>query len=252
MGAERIEIQTADGVADACLARPEESGPRPGVLFLMDAFGLRPAIEEMTERIAARGYAVLAPNLFYRAGRDPVGPLPDMTEPQARGAFFQKLRPMMDELTPERAVADGDGYLTMLEAECDGPIAISGDCMGVRVGWRIAAAHPERVRALAGFHGGGLVTDAPDSPHRLAGELRAELYLGFADNDQSMTPEAIAELERTLEEAGVEHRTEVYAGAGHGYTMRDTPVYDERAAKRHYDELFALLDRVRGERVTAG
>ena len=164
-------------------------------------------------------------------------------------AFFEKLRPLMDELTPERVASDGDAYLTLLEAECEGPIVISGYCMGVRVGWRIAAAHPERVRALAGFHGGGLVTDDPDSPHRLSGQLQAELYLGFADNDQSMPPEKIAELERTLEEAGVEYRAEVYEGAGHGYTMRDTPVYDEQAAERAYDELFAVLERVGGERV---
>ncbi len=252
MSGDRIEIETADGVADAYLARPAERGPRPGVLFLMDAFGLRGAIEEMADRIAARGYVVLAPNLFYRAGRDPVGPLPDMSEPDARGKFFEKLRPLMDELTPQRVSSDGDAYLTMLEAECEGPIVISGYCMGVRVGWRIAAAHPERVRALAGFHGGGLVTDAPDSPHRVADQLRAELYLGFADNDQTMTPEAIAALERALDEAGVEYRSEVYEGAGHGYTMRDTPVYDEGAAERHFDELFAVLERVGGERVAAG
>ena len=252
MSGERIEIETADGVADAYQSRPGEAGPRPGLLFLMDAFGLRPAIEEMADRIASRGYVVLAPNLFYRAGRDPVGEMPDLSEPGARGEFMAKLRPLMDELTPERVAADGDSYLTLLEAECEGPIVISGYCMGVRVAWRIATAHAERVRALAGFHGGGLVTEAPDSPHRSAGELRAELYLAFADNDQSMTPENIAELERALEEAGVRYRAEVYEGAGHGYTMRDTPVYDEGASERHFDELFAVLERVEGERAAAG
>jgi len=252
MSAERIEIETADGVADAYLSRPDEGGPRPGVLFLMDAFGLRPAIEEMVDRIASHGYVVLAPNLFYRAGRDAVGPMPDLSEPDARGAFMEKLGPLMAALTPERVASDGDAYLTLLEAECEGPIVIAGYCLGVRVGWRIATAHPERVRAIAGFHGGGLVTDAPDSPHRSAGELNAELYLAFADNDQSMTPENIAELERALEQAGVEYRAEVYEGAGHGYTMSDTPVYDQRAAERHFDELFAVLDRVGGERAPAG
>lgn len=245
MSSERIEVETADGVADAYLSRPDGQGTRTGVLLLMDAFGLRPTIEEMADRIAARGYVVLAPNLFYRAGRAPVTEMPNLQDPDARGAFFAKLKPLMDELTPERVASDGDAYLTLLEAENEGgPIAITGYCMGARVGWRIVAAHPGRVVALGGFHGGGLVTDAPDSPHRTAGEIDAELYLAFADNDQSMTPENIAELERALDEAGVEYRAEVYEGAGHGYTMRDTPVYDEGAAERHYEELFALLERV--------
>ncbi len=252
MNGEQIEIETADGVADAYLSRPAQDAGGPGVLFLMDAFGVRPAIEEMADRIAARGYVVLAPNLFYRAGRAPVLEMPDMENPDGRGQFMQAVRPLMDRLTPERLASDGEAYLTRLEAECEGPVVIAGYCMGVRVGWRIAAAHPERVAALAGFHGGGLVTDAPDSPHRSAGDLRAELYLGFADNDQSMPAEAIAELERVLGEAGVEYRAEVYEGAGHGYTMRDTPVYDEAAAERHFDELFAVLERVGGERAAAG
>jgi carboxymethylenebutenolidase len=243
MSSETIEIETADGTADAYLSKPDDEGRRPGVLLLMDAFGVRPQIEQMAERIASRGYVVLAPNLFYRAGREPVGPMAGMSGPDARARLFQKLKPLMDDLTPERLAADGDAYLARLEAESDGPIAITGYCMGVRVGIRIAAAHPDRVVAIGGFHGGGLVTDEPDSPHRSVGSLRAELYLGFADNDQSMTPENIGELERALEDAGVEYRAEVYAGAAHGYTMADMPVYDEEAAERHYEELFALLER---------
>jgi carboxymethylenebutenolidase len=251
MGGERIEIETADGTADAYLSRPDGNGAGPCVLFLMDAFGLRETIEKMVDRIADRGYVALAPNLFYRAGSDAVGEMPDLSEPDARGAFMAKIRPLMDELTPDRVASDGDAYLTRLESECQGPIVIAGYCMGVRVGWRIATANPDRVRALAGFHGGGLVTDAPDSPHRSADEMRAELYLAFADNDPSMTPENIAELERALDEAGAIYRAEVYEGAGHGYTMRDTPVYDEAASERHFDELFAVLERVGGRPAAA-
>jgi carboxymethylenebutenolidase len=115
------------------------------------------------------------------------------------------------------------------------------------VGLRIAAAHPDRVAALAGFHGGGLVTDAPDSPHLLLGALQAELYFGFADQDQSMTADQIATLERALDEAGVKYVSEVYEGAGHGYTMADTPVYDEAASERHFRELRSLLERTVGK-----
>jgi len=243
MGSETIEIQTADGTADAYLSKPDGDGRGPGVLLLMDAFGLRPAIEQIADRIAARGYVVLAPNLFYRGGRDPVGPMPDMTEEGARAEFFGKLRPLIEQLTPDRVSSDGEAYVQRLEAESDGPIAITGYCMGARAGLRIAGDHPDRVVALGGFHAGGLVTDAPESPHRSVDRIEAELYFGFADNDQSMSPENIAELERALDEAGVRYRTEVFQGAGHGYTMADMPVYDEAASERHYDELFALLER---------
>jgi carboxymethylenebutenolidase len=117
--------------------------------------------------------------------------------------------------------------------------------MGGRVGWHIAAAYPDRVAALGAFHTGGLVTEGEDSPHRSAGKLAAEVYLGHADNDQNMTPEQIATLEHALDDAGVVYvyRSELYQGAAHGYTMADTPVYDDAAAERHFAELFALLDR---------
>ena len=243
MSTETVEIETADGVADAYLSKPEDGLAHPGVLLLMDAFGVRPQIEAMADRIAARGYVVLAPNLFYRAGRDPVGEMPDMSGPGAREALMQKLGPLMAELTPEHVLSDGDAYLTRLEAESGGPLAITGYCMGARVGMRITEDHPDRVVALGGFHAGRLVSDDPDSPHRQAGSIAAELYFGFADNDPSMTPEDIATLERALDEADVSYRAEVYEGAAHGYTMADMPVYDEAAAERHFEELFALLER---------
>jgi carboxymethylenebutenolidase len=238
-----VEVPTPDGVADAYLTRPDEDGRHPAVLLIIDAIGLRPRIEEMADRIASRGYTVLAPNVFYRTGRAPVLPLADFTDPDSRASFMQAVRPLMDELTPERIVSDGRAYLDYLADLAPGPAAITGYCMGGRLGWRIAAAYPERVVALGSFHGGGLVTDGPDSPHRSAAELKAELYLGHADQDASMTPEQIATLERALEDAGVRYRSELYTGALHGYTMSDTAVYDAEATERHFRELFALLDR---------
>jgi carboxymethylenebutenolidase len=243
MPSSTIDIETRDGVADAYLTARDGGERRPGVLFLMDAYGLRPRIEEMADRIAERSYVVLAPNVFYRAGRSPVIPFPDFSDESARGEFFGKVRPLMEELTPERLAEDGAAYLDELARHAEGPVAITGYCMGARLGIRIAAAHPDRVAALAGFHGGGLVTDDPQSPHRSAGALRAELYFGHADNDGSNSPEQIAALEAALDEAGVEHRTEVYEGAAHGYTMSDTPAYNEDAAERHFTALFGLLDR---------
>ncbi len=246
MESSNVEVTTQDGVADAYLTRPDDGAPHPGVLFIVDAFGLRPRIEEMADRIAAHGYVVLAPNVFYRAGRAPVLPFPDFTEVDSRANFFQQIRPLIESLTPERLERDGAAYLDYLAEVAPGPVAITGYCMGGRAGWRIAATHPDRVAALGSFHAGGLVTDDPDSPHLSAGELRGELYFGHADNDQNMTAEQIAALERALDDAGARYRSELYEGAAHGYTMSDTPVYDEAAADRHFSELFALLDRVHG------
>ena len=246
MKSSTVDITTPDGVADAYLARPDDD-PHPGVLFIMDAFGLRPTIGEMADRVAANGYVVLAPNVFYRAGRSPVLPMPDLTDPEQRTSFFESVRPLIDELTPERLAADGAAYLDYLKAVASpGPVAITGYCMGGRAGLRIAAAHSDRVAALAAFHPGRLVTDAADSPHRSAGDLKAELYFGFADQDPSMTAEQIAILEEALDAAGARYRSEVYAGARHGYTMADTAVFDEPARERHFRELRALLERTLG------
>jgi carboxymethylenebutenolidase len=243
MPVENVDITTPDGVADAYLARPDDQ-PHPGVLFIMDAFGLRPTIAEMIERIAADGYVVLAPNVFYRGGRSPVLPMPDLSDPDERDGFFAKLRPLIDQVTPERIRSDATAYLDFLaESAGSGRVAITGYCMGARVGWRIATAMPDRVAALAGFHAGGLVTDDPDSPHRSASDISAELYFGFADQDRSMTAEQIATFERALEEAGARYRSEVYEGAQHGYTMADTAAYHEPSRERHFRELRSLLDR---------
>jgi carboxymethylenebutenolidase len=245
MNGETVDISTQDGVADAYLSRPPgQDRSHPGVLFIMDAFGLRPRIEEMVDRIAARGFAVLAPNILYRAGRAPE--MPDLEDPAQRDPFFARLRPAMAELTPERIDSDGAVYLDYLGELASPPFAITGYCLGGRVGWRIAAAYPGRVAALAAFHAGGLVSDDQDSPHLSVGAISAELYLGHADNDQSMTPEHVAALEQALQEAGVRYRSELYEGAAHGYTMSDTAAYDEASAERHFTELFALLDRTIG------
>lgn len=241
-----VDVSMGDGVADAYLSRPDDDRSYPAVLFMIDAIGLRPRIEEMADRIAADGYVVLAPNLFYRSGRAPVLALPDLSDPANRAGFMQAVRPLIEQLTPERTVRDGAAFLDYLAGAAPGPVAITGYCMGARVGWRVAAAHADRVAALAGFHAGGLVTDAPDSPHLSATDLKAEVYLGHADHDPSMSAEQIAALDRALDEAAVRYRSEVYADAAHGYTMSDTAAYDEAACERHFDELLGLLARTVG------
>jgi carboxymethylenebutenolidase len=239
-----IEVKTPEGVADAYLTRPDDGRAHPGVLLLVDAFGLRPQIEAMADRIAAGGYVVLAPNVFYRHGRAPVISLDGLDDPERRGEIFGRVMPLMKELTNERIVADGSAYLDRLADEADGgAVAVTGYCMGGRLGWRIAAAYPDRVDGLGCFHTGGLVTDDEESAHLSAGEIDAELFLGFADNDKNATPAQIATVEDALTRAGATFRAEVFADAEHGYTMADTPAYDEAATERHYEELFGLLSR---------
>lgn len=239
-----IDVKTADGVADSYLARPDDGRPHPGVLFLVDAFGLRPQIESMVDRIAAAGYVVLAPNVFYRAGRAPVISLDGLGDPDRREEVFRRIGPLIKELTTELIVADAAAYLGKLQDEADGgEVAVTGYCMGGRLGWRIAAAYPDRVAALGCFHTGALVTDEDDSPHLSAGDIDAEVYLGFADNDGNATPEQIATVEGALSAAGKTFESTVFPGAEHGYTMADTRAYDEAAAERAYTELSALLAR---------
>jgi carboxymethylenebutenolidase len=238
------DIKTAEGVADSYLARPDDGRPHPGVLFLVDAYGLRPQSEAMADRIAATGYVGLAPNVFYRTGRAPVISLEGLDDPDRRGEVFGRAMPLIRGLSTERIVADAAAYLGRLQEEADGgEVAITGYCMGGRLGWRIAAAYPDRVAALACFHTGGLATEDEASPHLSAAALDAELYLAFADHDRSATPKQIATVEGALRAAGKEFRAEVYADADHGYTMADTPAYDEDAAERAYAELSALLSR---------
>ncbi len=238
-----IDVPTPDGVADCYLTNPVDERTHPGVLFMIDAIGLRPRIEEMADRIAAEGYVVLAPNVFYRGGRAPLWETPVLDDPESRGRFFQSLGPLMGALTPAAIASDGGAYLDKLGELTDGPVGITGYCFGGWLGWTIAATYPERVAALGGFHTGRMVTDEPDSAHLLAPRVRAEVYWGHADQDQSMTAKSIATLDQAMDDAGVRHRTELYDGAQHGYTMSDMGAYDEAAAERHFAALFALLER---------
>ena len=243
-----IEIPLPDGsVAEAYVARPNgDSREHSGVLFYMDAIGLRPRIAEMAQRIADWGYVVVAPNVFHREGSiDDLEPQTDLTEPGARDEFFKLAMPRVQRLTSDLAESDIPAYLDAvrgLPGVTPGAVGVTGYCMGARLAVRTANLDPDVV-AVGGFHGGGLVTDADDSPHRGLSKARAEFVFGHADNDRSMPPEAIATLGETLSAAGLTARNEVYDGAAHGYTMADTAMYDEAATERHFSALKGLLAR---------
>ncbi|MQY31734.1 dienelactone hydrolase family protein [Nocardia aurantia] len=241
-----VDVRTSDGVADAYLAHPDDGSPHPGVLVFQDGFGLRPALRSLADRIAAHGYTVLLPNAFYRHGPAPVIDLPDFIDPDERPEIFRQVFPMIRALTPELLRSDVGAYLAYLAAAplvTAGKVGLTGYCMGARLAVLAAAMFPDRVGAVAGFHGGPLVTDTPDSPHLAVGNITAELYFAHAGEDPHMTPEHIARFDDALAAAGVRHRTDVYPGARHGYTQADTSAYDPAAAERHYRELLALFDR---------
>ena len=212
-----LEISVPAGTAEAWVSRPADGQERPGVLFFMDAIGLRPQIETMAERIAGWGYVVLAPNVFHRAGSvAELAPRGDLTEPGAREAFMAAAMTRVRALTTDLAVPDIAAYLQALRelpGVGPGPLGATGYCMGARLAMRAACLHPDEVAACGCFHGGGLVTDAEDSPHLGLGAARAEFVCAHADADRSMPPEAVDTLGEALTEAGLAHVNEVYAGS---------------------------------------
>lgn len=246
-GSKTVEITTPDGVADAILAVPEGRESAPGVLMYMDIFGLRPVIRAMAEELAGHGYAVLVPNVFYRHGTAPVIELPAYIGEDERPDLVGQLIPVLQAHAPDRVLRDAEAYLRFLTGRpevADGPVAATGYCMGAALALRTAAAHPEQVAAVAGFHPAPLVTEAPDSAHHVFPKIAAEVHLGLAEGD--MTPESTRELNKTLDDAGIDHATEIYPGTLHGFSMADTGAFDSAALQRHWDRLLPLLGRTLG------
>lgn len=237
-----IEIQTANGTAEAFVA-----GEGPGVLFYMDAIGLRPQIASMVERIAGWGFAVLAPNVFHREGTiEELAPGTDLRVPENRAAFMEVSMPRVGALTSDLAARDLPAWTSTLRSRAGGgdPIGVTGYCMGARLALATGCADLGVV-AVGGFHGARLATTADDSTHLGLTDARAEFVFGHAANDALMPPQDIARLEETLVGAGLTFRNETYDGP-HGYTMADTSSYDEASAERHFSELEGLLRRTLG------
>ncbi|GAA1979520.1 dienelactone hydrolase family protein [Kitasatospora viridis] len=238
-----LDIPTPDGKADAFVAFPADGGPHPAVLLHMDIFGLRPELEAKARELAAHGYYVLVPNVFYRGGAAPLVELPAYIDGDNRGGLVEQLMPILHAHTTDRVLTDAQAYLDFLAACPDvrtGKVGVIGYCMGAVHAVRTAAAHPDRVGAVAGFHPGRLVTEAPDSPHRLLATVTAPVHLGAAPGD--LSPGALEELRQVLAAAGVADPVEIYPDTFHGFTMSDTSAFSADALRRHWERLLPLLE----------
>jgi carboxymethylenebutenolidase len=237
MTSKTLHIPTADGRADAFAALPDAGGRHPAVLMYPDGFGIRPVLRQMACELAEHGYYVLVPNVLYRHGPTPVIELPEHIGDDTRSAIFAQLMPMITTHTAARTLTDADAYLRFLTTQPEvstGPVAVTGYCIGGLMAIRTAAAHPDQVAAVAGFHA-PVGAAGPD----VLSKLTAQLHFGHAEGD--ITPGALEELNETLTAAGVSYTSEIYPGTIHGFTMSDTDAFNPAALQRHWDRLLSLL-----------
>lgn len=233
-----VTITTPDGEADGLLFAPE--GKHPGVLMWPDIAGLRPAFETMAARLAAAGYAVLVVNPYYRSAKSPILKHFDEWRTEAgRG----KVMPMYGQLSPDAVSRDGAAFVAWLdqqpEVDTAKKVGTQGYCMSGPIALRVGAAVPDRVGVVASFHGGGLVADAPDSPHTLFAKMTAAALICIAQNDHERQPEAKPTLERAAAAAGRTAEITVYP-ANHGWCAIDSPVFDQAEADKAWARLLAM------------
>jgi carboxymethylenebutenolidase len=239
-----VSVPMASGVSDSALFYPEGKGPWAAVLMWTDILGLRPVFREMGRRLAAEGYVVLVPNPFYRSAKAPVvdGSF-DFSKPEDRA----KIMPMAQLLTTDAIVSDAKAYTSFLDAQAQTDkkkkMGVQGYCMGGPAVFRTAAARADRIGAAATFHGGGLVTDKPDSPYLLIPQMKAEVLCCVADNDDKRDPSAKDKLKEAFAAAHLTATVEVFEGCNHGWTVRGSEVYNEAGAEKAWSELTALYKR---------
>jgi carboxymethylenebutenolidase len=236
-----VEIKTPDGVADAYFVHPAK-GKYPAVLIWPDIFGLRPAFKEMARRLAESGYSVLVINPFYRTKKAPTAPEhPDFDDPATRTLLMG----LMGSLNPTTAVTDAKAFVTWLDeqpaVDKKKKMGTTGYCMGGPFTLRTAATFPGRVGAGASFHGGGLVTDKPDSPHLLIPEIKAQYLFAIAENDDQKQPDAKTVLRDAFAKAHLPAEIEVYAGTMHGWCPPDSHVYNHDQAEKAWSRMLVLF-----------
>jgi len=234
-----VTVTTPDGSADCYFVHPA-SGTAPGVLIWPDIFGLRPALRTMGKRLAESGYSVLVVNPFYRTQKAP-------TASQAGATPIQEVMPLARTLNETTHMTDAKAFVGWLDKQPsvakNKKIGTQGYCMGGPMAFRTAAAVPERVGAVATFHGGGLVTDTPNSPHLQAAKSKAQFLVCVAANDDARAPKDKEVLKETFAKANLPAEIEVYAGAAHGWCPPDTSVYNEAQAEKAWSRLLVLYGK---------
>lgn len=234
-----LNIDTPDGSVNTFITHPEEGGPYPIVLFLMDAPGKREELHDMARRIGTAGYYVMLPNLYYRRTPEFVV---DGT-PESREIMFEHMNSLSNAMVVDdcRALLD---FADSQVAASDGPVGCTGYCMSGPFAFAVAAQLADRVKASASFHGVRLHTEETDSPHLDAGKIRGEMYFGCAETDEWAPTEMVEKLEEHLKTTGANYRVEWYPGTHHGFVfpLREG-MYHKDSAERHYERLFAMFDR---------
>lgn len=238
-----VEIATKDGASTTFIVHPERGGPHPIVLFFMDAPAIREELRDMARRIAAVGYYVMLPNLYYRRGVMELADLPPLPDAEARARMFD----LMGSINIPKVMDDTDALLDFADrdpAASPGPAGAIGYCMSGQYAINAAARRPERITCAASIYGVQLVTDAPDSPHLAAQKTKAELYFACAEHDTYAPLEMVQALDASLTAEGVNAEVELYPGVHHGFAFAQRgTVYDKPAAERHWERLFALFAR---------
>ena len=232
-----VLIETPDGKCDAYFVTPS-SGAHAAVLVWPDIFGLRPAFKQMGKRLAESGYSVLVVNPFYRTMKAP-------TAEKGANTAIGEVIPLARSLSPETHTTDAKAFVAWLDKQSQvdttKQMGTTGYCMGGPIVFRTAAAVPERVGAACTFHGGGLVTDGPDSPHKLIPKMQAQFLVAIAENDDQRDPQAKQVLRKSFADAGLKAEVEVYP-AGHGWCPPDTRVYNEEQAEKAWARMLALFE----------
>jgi len=234
-----VNVKTPDGTADCYFVHPS-SGTAPAVLVWPDIFVLRPAFKNMGKRLAESGYSVLVVNPFYRAKKAP-------TAPQGGATPIADVRPLAGGLNETTHMTDAKAFIAWLDTQAsvakNRKVGTQGYCMGGPMAFRTAAAVPDRVGAVASFHGGVLVSDQPNSPHLQASKSKARFLVAIAANDDARSPNDKTVLKETFEKASLPAEIEVYAGSAHGWCPPDSTVYNEPLAEKAWSRLLALYGK---------
>ena len=234
-----VDIKTPDGTCDAYFVHPA-TGTAPAVLIWPDIFGLRPAFRQMGKRLAESGYSVLVVNPFYRAKKAP-------TAEKGAATPIDQVRPLAGGLTEATNMTDAKAFIAWLDQQTsvakNKKVGTQGYCMGGPLAFRTAAAVPDRVGAVASFHGGGLVTTAPNSPHLQAATSKAQFLIAIAENDDQRSPNDKTTMKETFAKANLPAEIEVYAGSAHGWCPPDSQVYNEPNAEKAWARLLALYSK---------